>query len=185
MDTMRKCKECGKLFQPKGREQYCSDVHYRPCPVCGEPVIAKYLSDPPRRCANCKAKNKTITQHIKPLFDIKDIQSPDTIEPASKSNTKKTPSSQSSREKSVSNSAIQLNNEILSTKDVRKYIGRDYKHGKGFLPKHIYELEIHKDEYSYWLSAVYDFTAGKPVAITELFSSVISIDGHFEKVTSV
>lgn len=54
---LRKCKECGKMFEPKGREQYCSDVHYRPCPVCGKPVIAKYLSDPARRCEGCRGKS--------------------------------------------------------------------------------------------------------------------------------
>ena len=53
---LRKCKECGKMFEPKGREQYCSDVHYRPCPVCGEPVVAKYLSDPARKCEKCRGK---------------------------------------------------------------------------------------------------------------------------------
>ena len=49
------CKECGKQFEAKSpRILYCSAVHYRPCPVCGEPVVAKYLSDPPRRCEKCK-----------------------------------------------------------------------------------------------------------------------------------
>ena len=57
---MRKCKECGKLFAPKGREQYCSDIHYRPCPVCGKPVEAKYLSDPARRCEDCKKAGKKV-----------------------------------------------------------------------------------------------------------------------------
>lgn len=49
---MKKCKECGKLFMPKStRSQYCDDLHYRPCPACGKPVEAKYLSDPPRCCS--------------------------------------------------------------------------------------------------------------------------------------
>ena len=59
---MRKCKECGELFQPKGREQYCPKQHYRPCPVCGTPVLAKYLSDPPRRCDMCKKSHRNITE---------------------------------------------------------------------------------------------------------------------------
>ena len=62
---MRQCKECGKLFVPKGREQYCSDIHYRPCPVCGKPVEAKYLSDPARRCDDCKKVHKKAA--IKPI----------------------------------------------------------------------------------------------------------------------
>lgn len=54
---MKKCKECGKLFVPKSKlSQYCDDIHYRPCPVCGKAVEAKYLSDPPRCCGKeCSA----------------------------------------------------------------------------------------------------------------------------------
>lgn len=53
---MKRCKECGKLFMPKSmRQQYCDALHYRPCPVCGKLVEAKYLSDPARCCSNeCK-----------------------------------------------------------------------------------------------------------------------------------
>lgn len=52
---MKKCKECGKMFMPKSsRQQYCDDIHYRPCPICGDLVEAKYLSDPARRCDKCK-----------------------------------------------------------------------------------------------------------------------------------
>lgn len=55
---MKKCKECGKLFQPTSNKQkYCSENHYRPCPVCGKLVLAKYLSDPARCCSGvCKSK---------------------------------------------------------------------------------------------------------------------------------
>ena len=74
---LRKCKECGKMFQPKGREQYCSDTHYRPCPICGEPVIARYLSDPPRKCDKCRGKRNV---ESKPAIDVK---LSDSIKPAS------------------------------------------------------------------------------------------------------
>ena len=55
---MKKCKECGKMFMPTSNKQkYCSADHYRPCPVCGKPVFAKYLSDPARCCSGvCKSK---------------------------------------------------------------------------------------------------------------------------------
>lgn len=62
---MKTCKECGKLFMPTSNKQkYCSEDHYRPCPVCGKLVFAKYLSDPARCCSGvCKSKlgklNKT------------------------------------------------------------------------------------------------------------------------------
>ena len=65
------CKECGKQFEAKSpRVAYCSDIHYRPCPVCGKPVVAKYLSDPPRRCVECKNKGKMVPKarvEIKPI----------------------------------------------------------------------------------------------------------------------
>lgn len=52
------CKECGKQFEAtSARVAYCSDIHYRPCPICGKPVEAKYLSDPARRCEDCKGKS--------------------------------------------------------------------------------------------------------------------------------
>ena len=181
MSEMRKCKECGKLFQPKGREQYCSEIHYRPCPICGTLVVAKYLSDPPRRCANCKANNKILPKgHSKLLFDIQGNQPTDIKKPTSKKSNV-TASSKASNESSVSKQSQQLNIEIPSGKDIRRYVGKDYKKGKGFRPNHLYELDIQKDEYSYILSAVYDWTDNKEVAITELFSSKISIDGHFKK----
>lgn len=55
---MKKCKECGKLFMPTSNKQkYCSEDHYRPCPVCGKLIFAKYLSDPARCCSGtCKSK---------------------------------------------------------------------------------------------------------------------------------
>lgn len=55
------CKECGKQFEASSpRIRYCSDIHYRPCPICGKPVVAKYLSDPARRCDECKNKGKMV-----------------------------------------------------------------------------------------------------------------------------
>lgn len=71
------CKECGKKFEAKSpRVAYCSDTHYRPCPVCGKPVEAKYLSDPARKCEECRHKTKSEVQHItyvkNEAFSIKD-----------------------------------------------------------------------------------------------------------------
>lgn len=57
MLEQKKCKECGKLFTPKNaRQQYCADIHYRPCPVCGKLVEIKYLSDPTPRCTDCRKR---------------------------------------------------------------------------------------------------------------------------------
>ena len=64
------CKECGKEFEAtNARQAYCSAKHYRPCPVCGELVYAKYLSDPARRCDKCKgAKSSKTKPLIAPSF---------------------------------------------------------------------------------------------------------------------
>lgn len=69
---IKHCKECGDLFvSPSGKEKYCKKIHYRPCPVCGKLIEAKYLSDPARCCSGvCKSKlgelNKkvNITQEV-------------------------------------------------------------------------------------------------------------------------
>lgn len=82
---MRKCKECGKMFMPKGREKYCSDVHYRPCPVCGTPVIAKYLSDPPRKCDNCKKHRSASVPSSSSKQNVRNADSTNKPEPTSKS----------------------------------------------------------------------------------------------------
>lgn len=67
--SINTCKECGKQFEAKSpRVAYCSDIHYRPCPICGKPVEAKYLSDPPRRCEDCKGKS---IPKMKPKVDVR------------------------------------------------------------------------------------------------------------------
>lgn len=180
MADMRRCKECGKLFKPKGREQYCSNEHYRPCPICGTPVLVKYLSDPPRRCANCKTAK--VVPKIKPLFDIPDNQSTDIIEQTSKKSITSTSLNETSENQHTENQHTVA--DLPHNKDLRTFIGKDYRNGKGFLPGHIYEVDISKDEYSYWVRAVFDWTSNKEVQITELFSSIISIDGHFRKLKS-
>lgn len=59
----KKCKECGKEFIPNsGKQNYCKDIHYRPCPICGKPVEVKHFSDKPRTCSTecmLKLKGKT------------------------------------------------------------------------------------------------------------------------------
>lgn len=72
MSEARACKECGKMFTPKGRERYCPGPHYRPCPICGVEVLVKYLSDPPAKCNNCKGKRMKPVNKVKSLFNIDD-----------------------------------------------------------------------------------------------------------------
>lgn len=64
---MRRCKECGKMFLPTSkRQQYCNEIHFRPCPVCGKLVEAKYLSDPARCCSN-ECKKQLAARNRKPV----------------------------------------------------------------------------------------------------------------------
>lgn len=49
---LRTCIECGdEFFTSNLSTRFCSKDHYKPCPVCGKPVLAKYLNDPPRVCS--------------------------------------------------------------------------------------------------------------------------------------
>lgn len=90
---MKKCKECGKLFQPiSNKQKYCSEDHYRPCPVCGKLIFAKYLSDPARCCSGtCKSKLGKLNKDIadvkeameqKADIEVMKIDTLDIVEPA-------------------------------------------------------------------------------------------------------
>ena len=47
------CIECGEVFIPNSPKQtVCKKEHYRPCPVCGKPVLMKQYSEPPRTCSS-------------------------------------------------------------------------------------------------------------------------------------
>ena len=45
------CKICGKEFDRVGNAVYCSGPHYRPCPVCGKPVVYVRPSEPYKCCS--------------------------------------------------------------------------------------------------------------------------------------
>lgn len=186
---MRKCKECGKLFMPKGREQYCSDVHYRPCPICGEPVIAKYLSDPPRKCEKCK-HTKTQPQKFKnkSLFG-----SWANIDPNKSKST--TIEVDSSSKPGSNNPEIVIDTKDLITDipatigqaefceqitgAVRRYIGVPIK--GSFIPNHDYLMKVEHDEYTYGVTVLEDLTEGEDVNIFRNFSSQISIHQNFAR----
>lgn len=55
MKYTKTCKHCGKEFETNNpQKMYCSDQHYRPCPICGKPVamIDNDFSRPPKCCSN-------------------------------------------------------------------------------------------------------------------------------------
>lgn len=183
MPEMRRCKECGKLFQPKGREQYCSDIHYRPCPICGTMVEAKYLSDPPRKCSNCKGKRGLSAPKIEPmspqksLFNIKPIEvSPKmetkVVEPA----TRVIPGLK--RSTPIPATIDQSVFCETTSGTVHTYIGEGYKNF--FIPGHKYLLKVERNDYCYSVSSTEDLTSGEDVNIGMRYASQISFYQNFE-----
>ena len=205
MPEMKKCKECGKLFMPKGREQYCSDVHYRPCPVCGKPVIAKYLSDPARRCDDCKhskkvePKKETQPKSHKSvkLFNI-DVDNepkkkaadtefkaepfkliiPDKAEKESPMQTVDTEELLSKVELIASNTLDQSIFCETMSNTVKTYIGNS--HGESyFIPGHEYLIHVEHNGYTYRIIATEDVTADETVKIVTDYASQISFRQNF------
>lgn len=158
------CKECGEPFEASSaRIKYCSKIHYRPCPICGAPVEAKYLSDPPRKCENCKGK-KGSAPAMKPATSVKVAEKTEPVE------LKKVVEAQPTL-KAVAPSDYA---------DVREYIGPPVS--VGFVPNHRYELEIDKKDGLYWITATKDLTENKVVDLVITYASQISIDLRFKKV---
>lgn len=64
---VKKCVWCGKEFIAKSPKQIeCKDDHYRPCSVCGEPLLIKesyanYMKYGPRCHVECKGKKTSAT----------------------------------------------------------------------------------------------------------------------------
>ena len=173
MSELRKCKECGKMFQPKGREQYCSDIHYRPCPICGEPVIAVYLSDPPRRCAKCKMIKKPADPTIKPMTAISPMKT------KSLSNLSPMTIPTPAQASSTPTQAEELTNPVIDIKKVipdrldptifcSKVTGLAFKFVRseplmGWLPGHIYNLVVDRDNSAYIIKTDFDRTISQPI----------------------
>lgn len=75
MLDIRKCVWCGKEFQPRSpRQTSCKADHYRPCAICGAPLLVKesyenYKKYGPRSCNKCKGKRISYTANNKSLED--------------------------------------------------------------------------------------------------------------------
>lgn len=186
---MRKCKECGKLFMPKGREQYCSDVHYRPCPVCGTPVEAKYLSDPPKKCPNCRYSKSKIKAK-EPLMKPKSLFS-GIIESAAEetSNTAPAHVEGNSKNESWLDNVELFTNEVVAdpsvfcekvSGNVLFYIGNEYKNN--FQKGHKYLIKVERSDYVYNVTSVEDVTTGEACDIIMPIASQISFYQKFGKV---
>lgn len=193
-ENFKKCKECGKLFAPKGRELYCSDIHYRPCPVCGTPVKVKYFSDPPRKCPECKYRkvkplSAPLAAKSKSFFNI----IPEDGEPCGLAQLK-----QEMEESNASaDSCVEIGwmDQVEVVKpttidqttfcdhvngSVMVYIGNEHKNG--FKPGHKYLLNVARDEYVYMVSSKEDLTVGDSCDIMIPYASQISFYQNFGRV---
>lgn len=189
---LRKCKECGKMFTPKGREQYCSDIHYRPCPVCGKPVIAKYLSDPARRCEDCRGKKVPTPAEALQTVVATDMK-PEVAQSAKKA------------KREAKDNEVFIANIRLTPSDIKRIIDMGYpvisatsedvvgyEHRwvyvgvptkKGFQPGHEYNIKLDKDAYSYVVRSDEDITDQESIEIYDRFSSIISLNRNFVRST--
>lgn len=153
------CKECGKPFQPtNSRQQYCTREHYRPCPVCGKPILIKYLSDPTPRCEECRSAARP--KKPIPLFKLPEEPKPDAIAPVPKADPQTT--------------------DLIVPKgptSVLQYVGNAHKNY--FVPGHVYEVIIDHTDTVYWVTASLDMTDDKEVSISAPFSSQVSINHNF------
>lgn len=155
------CAACGKLFHPKGRERYCDGPHYKPCPVCGEQVLAVYWSDPPKRCEKCRAANAKVAKPVEKLSQTAET----------KVNT-------------TSDDNITRTVDLGEDNNVRRYSGPEGK-GIPFKNGHVYILVAEKEEKygSYIITSKYDVTAEEDIDAYMRYSSMLMIDQRFQKVS--
>lgn len=166
--NQRECAACGKLFQPKGRERYCEGPHYKPCPVCGEMVVATYWSDPPKRCEKCRAANARVATRAVGDFSVVIARS------------------QSGASQLVMNVPAEVDNPTVTIDmgddNVRKYIGPEGR-GIPFKNGHSYIIKMEKEEkYNcYIVTSEYDITSEENIKAYIRYSSMNSISRYFEK----
>ena len=190
----RICKECGKPFTPKGREKYCSNTHYRPCPICGDPVIVTYLSDPARRCEKCKhvkgSKMKMIPKQIVEIGPQPEVTKVSTVAEAIV-NHEDIVEETIDKEFEEKAAKIRASKEVPETVDsstfceetsntVMTYIGN--KRINSFIPGHDYLIIVEKDDYTYKITSCQDITTGNECDIIINYASQISFHRNFAKV---
>lgn len=188
---MKKCKECGKLFTPRNpRQQYCDDVHYRPCPVCGKPVEAKYLSDPARVCSDeCKKilaqrkrgeKKAETVKKIEPKRSV--TEELENSRPAVKQ-SKIIKQKQLIKPKSNSNEIdVEYEEMMRTTQSVKEYVGP--KTCK-YTPGHVYGVTVERVDHVYEVTAAYDFTEHQVVDIMIPVASQSSYHNYFKPVENL
>ena len=184
----KRCKECGEWFTPRSmRQQYCTKLHYRPCPVCGKLVEAKYLSDPPRCCSReCQQAARKKTKVVQKAETVQQVEQQEelTIDTRlSRRTAEQWLAEKLFHDKNKSLKNIDLSkreDEIRNLFEVMTYIQRPLIH---FETGHEYALVISKPKgyHTYDVTAVYDFDTNSIVDTTLPLSSQISINQHFSK----
>lgn len=193
---------------PKGREQYCPEVHYRPCPICGTPVIAKYLSDPPRKCDKCKGrKSATVSTEVKKPeskqehpkqksifkldtkgFTMNTMKPVAPMSPMTIKEFKQEKPKEEVVETLQPNRIPQRRENIPATIDQSVFCETTSgtvnkyignQYPNCFIPGHEYLLKIERREYAYWITSEEDVTAGETVNIVLPLSSQISFHQNF------
>lgn len=190
------CKECRQPFIPKGRESYCTRTHYRPCPVCGKAVEAKYLSDPARCCSKeCQAIARSNKKKVT------DVTSVTTTKPAEKEVKLEEQSDNVVQFHTVNHNEIKnllkfpepikplpLTSDVdisqlckttnVGDTPAKVYQGIDGLYG--WKQGHTYLLEINKKpNQPYMIAATFDYTDNKTVDLVIPLSSQNSIKRNF------
>lgn len=194
---MKKCKECGQLFMPKStRSQYCDRVHYRPCPICGKLVEAKYLSDPARCCSKeCQQASRRNQSNSKPAAIVNAIAD-DYVVTDNNYEYDEYVKSPSKVAAIIDLIQQEYNNEAKDKLDedtiteIEDDMNNNYLCMTFAFPRttckfetnHRYALLItHEPNRPYLLYAIYDFTLHQHVHLNIHISSTASINNYFHK----
>lgn len=176
---MKKCKECGKMFIPRSaRQQYCDDIHYRPCPICGKLVEAKYLSDPARRCDDCKhVPNKSKSSNAVKQSDNPKLAQPKKVTTAELLTPEVL---ERALDGEIPENDLEFTKEeILENPVVAVYAGRPVC---GFKKGCTYIIKTNLTEYSYLVQAIQNISEGSICDnVSMSVSSMTSFNQSFVK----
>lgn len=178
---MKRCKECGKLFMPTSNKQkYCSAEHYRPCPVCGKPVFAKYLSDPARCCSGvCKAKLGKLNKEGHKLVPMPGIEKLAELKAEVEANAavESIEAIQSYCEADVEATLTLFTERATAGTEKKKYAGLD---ADGWTWGHVYAVTIAQEGKEHIVKATYDYTTEQVVDLEYRFTNKKKITTIFK-----
>lgn len=78
-NEIRTCLLCGKEFHPiSNTTLYCNGPHYKPCPICGKPVLIKYPYQPTPGCST-ECTNKLREQTCLDKYNVSVVSQSDIV----------------------------------------------------------------------------------------------------------